>query len=68
MQPVSQAVIFTVLFNRFAGMRGDGNVPYPVFCLAGLVVWTLFSSGLSHASESLVQNSGLVSPRSTFRA
>ncbi len=59
-QPVSQAVIFTFLFHRMAGLRGDGNAPYPVFCLAGLVVWTLFSSGLSHASESLVQNSGLV--------
>jgi lipopolysaccharide transport system permease protein len=60
LQPVTQMVIFSVLFNRFAGIRGDGGVPYPVFCLAGLVVWSLFAGGLSHASESLLTSANLV--------
>jgi|HubBroStandDraft_5_1064220.scaffolds.fasta_scaffold41055_2 lipopolysaccharide transport system permease protein len=59
-QPLSQMLIFTVLFHRLAGIRGDNSVPYPVFCMAGLAVWGLFASGLSHASESLVNSSNLV--------
>lgn len=60
LQPLAQMVIFTVLFNRFAGIRSDMDVPYSVFCFSGLTVWGLFASGLAHASESLVSNANLV--------
>jgi lipopolysaccharide transport system permease protein len=60
LQPLTQMLIFTVLFNRFAGIHGDGAVPYPVFCLAGVTVWSLFANGLSHASDSLIASSNLV--------
>jgi homopolymeric O-antigen transport system permease protein len=60
LQPVTQMVVFTVLFNRFAGIDSGSELPYPLFCFSGLVAWTLFSSGLSHASESLVASSNLV--------
>src|SRR5579859_4216146 len=60
LQPVTQMVVFTVLFNRFAGIHSGSEIPYPVFCFSGLVVWTLFSSGLAHASDSLVAGSNLV--------
>lgn len=59
-QPFSQMIIFTVLFNRFAGIKGDASVPYPVFCFAGLVVWGLFASGLTQSSESLIGSAHLV--------
>lgn len=59
-QPVSQTIVFTLLFHRFAGLRSDGPVPYPVFCLAGLTVWGLFANGLSQASDSLVNSSNLI--------
>jgi len=60
LQPLAQMVVFTVLFNRFAGIRGDGGVPYPVFAFAGLLVWGLFASGLQNASESLLRGEALV--------
>jgi len=60
LQPLVQMVVFTVLFNRLAGMGSDGAIPYPVFCLAGLTVWGLFASGLSNASESLLNSANLV--------
>ncbi len=60
LQPVTQMIVFTVLFNRFAGIHSGSDLPYPVFCFSGLLVWTLFSSGLAHASESLVVSSNLV--------
>ena len=59
-QPLAQMVIFTVVFNRFAGIQSDSTVPYSVFCFAGLTVWGLFSSGLSHATDSLLNSSNLV--------
>lgn len=60
LQPFTQVLLFTVLFNRFAGINSGSSVPYPVFCFAGLNVWMLFSGGLNYASESLVQSSDLV--------
>jgi lipopolysaccharide transport system permease protein len=59
-QPLSQMIIFTLLFNRFAGIPGDPNVPYSVFCFAGLTAWGLFANGLSHSSESLIGSANLV--------
>jgi lipopolysaccharide transport system permease protein len=59
-QPIMQMAVFTVVFNRFAGIRSGSNVSYPVFCLSGLLVWTMFTSGLAGASESLVANSNLI--------
>jgi lipopolysaccharide transport system permease protein len=60
LQPLAQMLIFSVIFNRFAGIRGDEGLPYSVFCLAGLTVWGIFANGLSHASESLITSANLV--------
>ena len=60
LQPVTQMVVFTVLFNRLAGIHADMPVPYALFCFAGLVVWTLFANGLAHASESLINNANVI--------
>lgn len=59
-QPLFQVVIFTVLFNRLAGIRPDAPVAYPVFCFSGVLIWGLFSTGLSQASTSLVDNSRVI--------
>jgi lipopolysaccharide transport system permease protein len=60
LQPLTQMIIFSILFNRLAGIRSDSPAPYPVFVLAGLAVWSLFASGLSHASDSLINSANLV--------
>ena len=54
-QPVVTVVVFTLVFNRVGKVPSDG-VPYPVFSLAGLVVWSFFSTGLVQAGNSLVNN------------
>ena len=53
-------VIFTLLFNRFAGIRSTAPRSYPLFCLSGVVVWTLFAKGSAHASDSLVANANVI--------
>lgn len=58
-QPVVTMVIFTVIFGNFAKIPSDG-VPYPLFSMAALLPWTLFSGSLQRAGTSLVTNANLV--------
>lgn len=59
-RPLLMMGIFTFLFGRVAHVR-TGGVPYPVFALVGLLVWTYFSTSVVAGSDSLVNNSNLVS-------
>jgi lipopolysaccharide transport system permease protein len=58
-QPFFTMVVFSIFFGRLANMPSDG-VPYPIFSFTALVPWTLFSNGLTQASNSLVGNSNLL--------
>src|SRR5256714_6599904 len=60
LQPLIAMLIFTVVFNRLAGVKSDGP-PYPLFAFAGLAPWTFFSTAISQSSNSLVTNQQLVS-------
>ena len=59
-QPLAAMVVFTVIFGRLAQLPSDG-VPYPVFTMAALVPWQLFSSAFSGAANSVVGNAGVIS-------
>lgn len=59
-QPLFAMLIFTVFFNRLAGIKADGP-PYPLFAYSGLVLWTFFANAVSMSSNSLVGNQTLVS-------
>jgi lipopolysaccharide transport system permease protein len=61
LQPLLAAGIFTLFFNRVAGITsGVQNVPYPVFAFLGLTYWNCFSSAVNTISNSLVSNSGVL--------
>lgn len=59
LQPLAATLTFTVFFGRLAGLPSDG-LPYPLFALAGLLPWQLFTFSLSESSNSLVANKNLV--------
>jgi lipopolysaccharide transport system permease protein len=59
LQPLLNMVVFTIVFGRLARLPSDG-VPYPVFALSGLVMWTYFSSTLNNSSGSLVSERNLI--------
>lgn len=59
LQPLIAALIFTVVFGRYAKMPSDG-LPYLLFVFTGLVVWNFFSGAIQRASNSLVTNTQLV--------
>ncbi len=58
-QPLAAMVVFTIFFNKLAGVPSD-NVPYPIFVYVGLLFWQLFSGSLSAASASLIGNQAIV--------
>ncbi len=58
-QPVFTMLTFTLFFGHLAKIPSDG-IPYPLFSLAGLVPWALFSHGLNQAANSLVGNSSMI--------
>jgi lipopolysaccharide transport system permease protein len=59
LQPLLTMLVFTVVFDRLAGVGSDG-LPYPVFAFAGLLPWQLFAHALTQSSASVVANQSLI--------
>src|SRR6266550_1599914 len=60
-RPLLTMIVFTVIFGRIAKLPSDGSAPYPLMVFAGMLSWTFFSTGLSEASNSMVNNANLIS-------
>jgi lipopolysaccharide transport system permease protein len=69
LRPVISMIIFTVIFGNLAEIGSDG-VPYAIFNFAALVPWLYFSSAMTAAALSLVNNSDMLTkvyfPRLAF--
>jgi len=59
-RPFLTMLVFTVIFGRIAKLPSDGDAPYSLMVLAGILPWTFFSTGLSEASNSLINNERLI--------
>jgi lipopolysaccharide transport system permease protein len=60
-RPFLTMVVFTIVFGRIAQLPTDGTAPYALMVFAGILPWTFFSTGLSEASNSLINNANLIS-------
>ena len=60
-RPVLTMVVFTIVFGRIAALPSEGTTPYALMVFAGMLPWTFFSTGLSDASNSLINNANLIS-------
>lgn len=60
-RPFLTMLIFTFIFGRVAGLKTEGDAPYALMVLAGLLPWQFFSNAFSTASDSLVTNANLLS-------
>src|SRR6267378_2385914 len=60
-RPFITMLVFTIIFGRIAKLPSDGTAPYPLMVFAGMLPWTFFSTGLSEASNSLINNANLIS-------
>lgn len=59
-RPLLTVVVFTVVFGKLAKMPSDGDAPYTLLVLCGMLPWTLFASALAEASNSLIVNGNLI--------
>ena len=60
-RPLLTMLVFTIIFGRIAKLPTVGDAPYPLMVFAGILPWTFFASGLSEASNSLINNEKLIS-------
>ncbi len=54
LNPLITVGIFVYLNKSGVFNIGSTNIPYPAFALIGLTVWTLFSTGLTACSNSII--------------
>jgi len=59
-RPFLTMVVFTVIFGRLANLPTEGDAPYALLVFAGMLPWQFFSTALSSCSESLINNSHLL--------
>jgi lipopolysaccharide transport system permease protein len=59
LQPLVAALIFSVMFGRFAKLPSDGH-PYLVFVFSGVLVWNYFAAVLQRAGNSLITDQRLI--------
>ncbi len=62
LNPLLQMLVMSFAFSVIMRIptAAAGNIPYSVFLFTALLPWTLFSSSLSSASNSLVASSSLI--------
>lgn len=59
LQPLLMMVIFTFFFGKALKVPSQ-NLPYPIFVFSGLLIWNTFASGLTNASNSMVNNASII--------
>jgi lipopolysaccharide transport system permease protein len=60
-RPLAAMVVFTVIFGRIAKLPTDGNAPYALMVFAAILPWSFVANGLSDASNTLINNTSLIS-------
>ncbi len=58
-QPILMMALFSFFFGKKLGVPSD-DVPYPVFVFSGLLLWNIFSTGLTSASNSILNNAHIM--------
>jgi len=58
-RPFLTMIVFTVIFGKLAKLPSDG-IPYPIMVFAAMLPWQFFSNSLSECSNSLIDNSKLL--------
>ncbi len=59
-RPLITTLLLSYVFGRLARLP-TGDVPYPLFCICGILPWSYFSEAVSGASGSLIGNQNLIS-------
>ena len=58
-QPAMQIILFSLVFGGLIGLDADG-IPYPLFTTVAVIPWGYMQNSLTGASNTLVNNSGML--------
>lgn len=61
LRPLLTLIILTVVFSKIARLPSEGNAPYALLVLSGLLPWQFFAAGLADAANSVIENEKIVS-------
>ncbi|HSD22929.1 MAG TPA: ABC transporter permease [Solirubrobacterales bacterium] len=61
LQPLVFAFIFALFFGLVLKVKVPGDIPYPVFAVAGIVPWQFTAQAINAGASSLVLDSNLIS-------
>ena len=59
LRPLLTMMVFTIVFGNLAKLPSNG-VPYPIMVYAAMLPWQFFSNSLTESSNSLIDNSNLL--------
>ncbi len=60
LQPLFMTIIFTLFISDSIVQKTKLAIPYSVFAYSGMLLWGIFSSGMSNAANSMVTNSNII--------
>jgi lipopolysaccharide transport system permease protein len=60
MQPLIFAFVFALLFGVVIKYQPPGDLPYPVFVVAGIVPWLFTAQAITNGAGSLVKDANLI--------
>jgi lipopolysaccharide transport system permease protein len=60
LRPFLTMLVLAIIFGRLAKLPSDGDVPYPLMVLVGMILWSLFSASWTEAGSSLIRDSSLI--------
>jgi lipopolysaccharide transport system permease protein len=61
LRPLLTLGILTIVFSKIARLPSEGDAPYVLLVLSGLLPWQFFAAGLSDAANSVTDNEKIVS-------
>lgn len=59
-QPLIMTLVFTLFLGKAIADHSELPLPYPIFVLSGMLLWSVFSNGLSNAANSMVNNANII--------
>lgn len=59
LRPLLTLAVIVVVFSKLAKLPSEGEAPYAIMALSGLLPWLFFSNALTESSNSLITNTNL---------
>ncbi len=60
LQPLFMTLVFTIFIGDSIIQKTQLPIPYPLFALSGMLLWGIFSGGMSNAANSMVSNANII--------